>query len=101
MPAIVFYRFVLFVVLGFGLTVAQAQVCAPPASLINATASGIVNNYYVGNGNLSVGNTSLTLGASDARVPAVALAIGDWRFAIGYANAGREHQHVKRQHLRQ
>ena len=77
MPVIAFYRFVLCLVLAFGLTVAHAQVCAPPASLTNATASGIVNNYYAGSGNLSVGNTALTLGTSDIRVPAVTLAVGD------------------------
>ena len=77
MPVIAFHRFVLCLVLGFGLTVAHAQVCAPPASLTNATASGIVNNYYAGNGNLSGGSTSLTLGATDTRVPAVTLAVGD------------------------
>ncbi|RYX98195.1 MAG: DUF11 domain-containing protein [Comamonadaceae bacterium] len=42
---------------------AIAQVCAPPASLVTAPSSGVVNNYYAGNGNLSVGATSITLGA--------------------------------------
>jgi uncharacterized repeat protein (TIGR01451 family) len=57
---------------------AVGQVCAPPASLGTAPTSGFVNNYFAGNGNLSIGAVSLTLGAVDSRAPVTAsLAIGD------------------------
>ena len=58
--------------------VAIGQVCAPPASLVTGPTSGFVNNYFAGNGDLSVGLVSLTLGAVDSRAPVTAsLAIGD------------------------
>ncbi len=67
---------------------AIAQVCAPPSSLGTAPASGIVNNYYAGNGNLAVGAVSLTLGAIDSRAPAtVSLAIGDLLMVIQMQDA--------------
>ncbi len=56
---------------------AFAQVCAPPASLQPATASGMVNTYYQGSGSLPVGATSLVLGAIDTRGASTALAVGD------------------------
>ena len=77
MQSTTFYRIIFFLLIGFGISSAQAQVCAPPSSLVAGTASGVVNNYYVGNGNLNIGDTSLVLGANDARVPAVTLAVGD------------------------
>ena len=78
MSAAFFRRFVFSLVLGVAASLSQAQVCAPPTSLGTGPASGFVNNYYAGTGNLNVGDTSLTLGVIDTRVPATtALAIGD------------------------
>jgi uncharacterized repeat protein (TIGR01451 family) len=56
---------------------AMAQVCAPPTSLLTGPSSGMVNNYYPGNGNLAVGATSLTLGTLDTRGLSTAIAVGD------------------------
>ncbi len=39
-----------------------AQVCAAPGTDTTPTASGVVNTYYEGSGNLAAGATSLTLG---------------------------------------
>lgn len=44
--------------------IAQAQTCAAPGKDAPGTPSGIVNTYYQGNGNLTAGATSLTLGAA-------------------------------------
>jgi uncharacterized repeat protein (TIGR01451 family) len=70
-------RIAFCLLLGFGLVAAQAQVCAPPASLGTTPSSGIVNNYYAGNGNLAATNVSLTLGALDGRGASSAVAVGD------------------------
>ena len=74
-----FFRGVVCLVLGVFLSTTQAQVCPPPGSLLTAPTSGVVNNYYLGAGNLNVGDTLLTLGARDVRVSPVPapLAIGD------------------------
>lgn len=56
---------------------AAAQVCAPPASLVTSPNSGIVNNYYQGGSNLSVGANSLTLGTRDTRGAATGVVVGD------------------------
>ena len=58
-------------------TATFAQVCAPPASLGTGPTSGVVNDYYPGNGNLAVGAISLTLGTRDVRGFTTTLAIGD------------------------
>jgi len=71
-------RFFMALVLAFATPMAIGQVCAPPASLVTGPTSGFVNNYFAGNGSLSVGAVSLTLGAVDSRAPViVSLAIGD------------------------
>jgi len=71
-------RFFMAFVVAFVTPMAIAQVCAPPASLVTGPTSGFVNNYFAGNGNLSIGAVSLTLGAVDSRAPVTAsLAIGD------------------------
>ncbi len=64
-----------------------AQVCAPPASLVTAPASGMVNNYYEGNGNLAVGATTLTLGTRDTRGRSDAIAVGDLLMLIQMQDA--------------
>ncbi|WP_421956118.1 hypothetical protein [Polaromonas sp.] len=56
---------------------AAAQVCAPPSSLVTGPNSGIVNTYYQGGSNLSVGASSLTLGTRDTRGAATGLVVGD------------------------
>src|SRR5690606_26652380 len=56
---------------------AQAQVCALPGSDPATTASGIVNTYYAGSGNLPAGATSLVLGARDTRGAATGVSVGD------------------------
>ena len=72
------HRFFTIVLLALATPLAIGQVCAPPGSLGTAPTSGFVNNYFAGNGNLSVGAVSLTLGAVDSRAPVTAtLAIGD------------------------
>lgn len=54
---------------------AHAQVCAAPGKDAPATLSGVVNTYYAGNGNLSIGATNLNLGASTGSN--VSLTVGD------------------------
>jgi uncharacterized repeat protein (TIGR01451 family) len=54
-----------------------AQVCAAPANFQTGVASGIINTYWSGNGNLAVGATSLTLGTLNANGSAVLPAVGD------------------------
>ena len=56
---------------------ADAQMCANPGSGGSGTFSGIVNDYYQGNGNLAAGATSLALGTRDTRGPGVPVAVGD------------------------
>lgn len=71
-------RFLIVLAAVLATPTAIGQVCAPPASLGTSPTSGFVNNYFAGNGNLSVGAVSLTLGAVDSRAPVTAtLAIGD------------------------
>ncbi len=71
-------RFLAFFVIALAAPLAVSQTCAPPASLVTGPTSGYVNNYFAGNGNLSIGAVSLTLGAVDTRAPVTAsLAIGD------------------------
>ena len=68
------------IVLGMLLAAPQlvrAQVCAVPGSDRSSSVSGVVNTYYSGNGSLSAGATSLTLGARDARGSATPIAVGD------------------------
>ena len=72
------YRFLVALASVFAMQLAVGQVCAPPSSLVTGPTSGFVNNYFAGNGNLSVGAVSLTLGAVDTRAPVTtSLAIGD------------------------
>lgn len=59
----------------FVVSAAQAQVCAAPGKDGPATASGVVNTYYQGNGNLLATATSLTLGAASGAVGTVT--VGD------------------------
>ena len=61
---------------------AQAQVCAVPGSDPASTASGIVNTYYAGNGNLSSGATGLVLGTRDTRGAATGVSVGDLLLVI-------------------
>jgi uncharacterized repeat protein (TIGR01451 family) len=56
---------------------ALAQTCAPPASFQTGIASGVINTYWAGNGNLPVGATSLTLGTINPNGSAVTPAVGD------------------------
>ena len=75
---LLFLRCLASLFVAFVAPAAIGQICAPPSSLGTAPSSGIVNNYYAGNGTLNVGAVSLTLGAIDSRAPAtVTLAIGD------------------------
>ena len=72
------HRFLILLAVVLSTPLAIGQVCAPPASLGTSPTSGFVNNYFAGNGNLSVGAVSLTLGAVDSRAPVTAtFAIGD------------------------
>jgi uncharacterized repeat protein (TIGR01451 family) len=59
---------------------AQAQVCAAPGKDAPGAISGIVNTYYQGNGNLTIGSSSLTLGASIGAAGAVT--VGDMLMII-------------------
>ncbi|MBB5208809.1 Ig-like domain-containing protein [Chiayiivirga flava] len=62
---------------------AQAQaVCALPGSSGSGDATGIVNTYYQGNGNLAAGATGLTLGTRDTRGSATGVAVGDLLLVI-------------------
>jgi uncharacterized repeat protein (TIGR01451 family) len=66
---------------------ALAQVCPGPGNLVAGPASGIVNNYYQANGNLSVGATSLVLGALDGRGMSTPMAVGDLLMIIQMQDA--------------
>lgn len=56
------FKRLLLILTWMGLGFAHAQVCAPPSSLGTSPASGVVNSYYQGNGNLATGATALNLG---------------------------------------
>lgn len=59
---------------------ALAQTCAAPGKDAPGTVSGIVNTYYQGNGNLTAGATSLTLGAASGAANTVT--VGDLLLVI-------------------
>ena len=61
---------------------AQALICANPGTDPATSASGVVNTYYSGNGNLSAGATSLTLGTRDTRGSGTLVAVGDLLLVI-------------------
>lgn len=64
----------------------HAQTCAAPGKDAPGTISGIVNRYHQGNGALSAGATSLTLGAASGAAQAVAA--GDLLLVIQMQGAG-------------
>ncbi len=74
------------VIAGFGVPL-WAQVCPTPGNLVTGPTTGIVNNYYEGNGNLAVGATSLTLGARDTRGRNDPIAVGDLLMIIQMQDA--------------
>lgn len=59
---------------------AFAQVCAAPGKDAPGAISGVVNTFYQGNGNLVIGASSLTLGASIGAAGTVA--VGDLLMVI-------------------
>ncbi len=64
----------------FQVFAATAQVCAPPGSLLDASVTGIINDYYTGANpfTLNPGDSTLNLGARDTRGgPAATIAVGD------------------------
>lgn len=59
---------------------AGAQVCAAPGKDAPGTISGVVNTFYQGNGNLAIGNTSLSLGTATGAASTVT--VGDMLMII-------------------
>ena len=56
--------FSVFLIVGVLAPAAQAQVCAAPGKDAPSVLSGVVNTYFAGNGNLSIGATNVTLGTA-------------------------------------
>ncbi len=67
----------LLVLVFFGPAANAQAFCANPGADPGGVVGGIVNTYYAGNGDLSVGATSLTLGTRNTDGSSTNVAVGD------------------------